>query len=260
MKLTCEHCGAGIDTDKDKKCPSCGAPYGTNKQYKEYHKKNYDYDLREREADIHSKELGNQIIEGVIETHKKMSGIRIIVSIFFIVIFLFIVYAAYNTFNNTRNSMTEVNNINNTIDNNLKNLVDKEHIIVSFNELAKNDNFEIKCDKITNYKLDVFEKEEFDKSNLKIYNFHIVFKNNKDAINIIDRISLTYTDEYGNENVSAKKHNANVDESKNQMELYVSGNLTYTGNVSFEIPKYVKDVKLVYKNVTIVIDDFKENI
>lgn len=36
-KITCDFCGASIDTRKDKVCPACGAEYGTDKEWKNRH-------------------------------------------------------------------------------------------------------------------------------------------------------------------------------------------------------------------------------
>ena len=92
MKITCEHCGALIDTDKDKKCTNCGAPFRANKDYKnvrDYHDKNSNLDIREREADIQTKELQNKILEKTLNANKRISFMQIIITLIFFVIFIY---------------------------------------------------------------------------------------------------------------------------------------------------------------------------
>ena len=53
--ITCENCGTAIDTEKNSRCPNCGASYARNKDYskeKDYKYKHSDLDIREREAEI----------------------------------------------------------------------------------------------------------------------------------------------------------------------------------------------------------------
>jgi len=103
MRITCEHCGTGIDIDKDKRCPNCGASYARNKDYKDYkdaHNKNTEYEFREREADIHSKELQNKIIEKTLNTANKISFMQVITTIIFIVIFVIALLFIFKVFKN----------------------------------------------------------------------------------------------------------------------------------------------------------------
>lgn len=250
MKITCEHCGSLINTSKDSKCPNCGAPFKDNKEYK----KNKDYDQKERELDIKSKELSNKVIEDVIGTKKKFSIVFVVIFVFVIMVFLLI-------FNSFRSSINESNiiddNFNKEIDNFMNNTEKEEDIVVNFNEMAEAKNYEIKCDKVTSYEYDVFETEKYRGKNINYYNFHIVFRSKKEGFNALDSISLTYTDEDGNPNVSAKRHTANIKESNFEIDNFVKDTLAHEGNVTFEIPKYVKDVKIIYKNTIINIEDFK---
>ena len=260
MKITCEHCGCIIDTDKDKKCPNCGAPYSKSEEYKEvkdYHKKNKDYDLKEREEDIKTKELTNKVFQNALFGSKM---IAIVASMIFLIIVIVFISIAFSTKKST-NSKNEINHQEQ------KEIIDKiqdqmglkeqEKITVSFNELAETENYEIKCNKVSEYKYDYFEQKEYKKSDYKVYNFQIIFTNKKEIISTLNNIQLTYTDKEGNENIVAKKVNANVDESKNALDFLAKDTLTHKGNMAYEIPKYVNDVKIVYDSVTIVIDNFK---
>ena len=263
MKITCEHCGCVIDTDKDKKCPNCGAPYSRNKEYsevKDYKKKNSDYDLREREADIHSKELQNQIVEKTlsgINTTKKFSSFFI-----FIVIVIMIAIVTIGALRFTKASKTieeERNTQQEKIEENLNKFINgKEQVTIKFNENHSSDTYEIKCDGITKYKATNLEKKNLGKMN--VYNFHIVFKNKTEDWKTMNSISVTYTDDKGNEDVVAKRHSPNSTESPNELPFFAKEIVTYTGNVTVELPDYVKDVNIKFDNVLIKIDEFKNYI
>lgn len=238
MKITCEHCGTGIDVDKDKRCPNCGASYSNNKEYKELRdtkRKSTDYDFREREADIRTKELGNQIIEKTLNTQKKFKIIPVIAMIIFLSIFVIVLYNIFSFGNNSK--------------------LDKENTIL-YGETAESTNYDIKCDEITKYKLNTLEEKE-KPSNIEYYNFHIVFNNKSDSWATLSNIALTYTDDKGNENISAKRHNQNTEEMQNGLPYIATNSVSYSGNLTFEIPTYVKDVTIIYGKTKIYIENFK---
>lgn len=244
MRITCEHCGTGINTDKDKRCPNCGASYANNKEYREERdtkRKHTDYDFREREAEIRAKELGNQMIEKTLDAQSRFKLFPIIVFLLALAIIGFVVYKMFNF----------------SAENKTFQHPEEETITVQFNENAISNEYDIKCDGITKYKRDEFEKESND---VDIYNFHIVLNNKSDSFILTDKIGLTYTDDKGNENISAKKHMQNMEEYKNALTSIAMNKVVYTGNLSFEIPTYVKDVKIIYENSTIIINDFKDKI
>ena len=74
MKITCEHCGALIDVENEKKCNNCGAPYANNKQYKEYKRRNAE-----------------KIVNSIVKNTFTSFQIARIIS-FFIIIIVFIVF------------------------------------------------------------------------------------------------------------------------------------------------------------------------
>ncbi len=259
MKITCEHCGSIIDTEHDKKCPTCGAPYAKSKEYEEVKqskKKDKDYDYREREADIKAKELNNEIIEKTLKTSKKITIIPIIIFIVFIIIFIFVFKQINNTSKKINNQNSNINNNNNILD---LNEVKEQTIIGNFNETLQTDSFDIKCDKITTYSYDEFEKKQKDK-NTTYYNFHFVFTNKTNSWQTLNNINLTYTDDNNNPNIVAKKPSMNVKESKNELDFFAKEKLSYSGNITFEIPNYVTDVKIVFDKTIIQIDNYKEKI
>ena len=252
MKITCEHCGVQIDTSKDKKCPNCGAPYSKNKEYKEakeLHKK-------EKEVSIHSKELGNQIVE---TTLKQFTFVRIF-QLFFILVFVIILIVGIVSYASSRRIFNEAMNNNQIIDSNTTSDDEEEQIIGTFNENIDTKKYEIKCDKVSNYEYDYYETEKYRGDTIEYYKFHIVFKNKDSVYRLLREIHLTYTDENGNENVIAKIHNPNMKEESESLSILATKDVTYSGYLVFEIPKYVKDVTIKYQNVNIEIENFKDKI
>ena len=224
MKITCDHCGSLVDTDKDKCCPSCGAPLGETKDYKEYkdyRKKNRDYDLRERDADIHTKEIANQMLETGMKTHK---GISIFVIGFIILVFGIMIF-----------------------------MIGKG--IFSQSGYYSKSQYEISCDSLKVADENVFSKFENKSEDVVYYSFHIVFKNTDGKWRSLTNINVTYTDENGNTDVVAKKPAfSNMNDS---LESFAKDKVTYTGYLTFEIPNYVKDVKIVFEDATYNLKNFR---
>ena len=274
MKITCEHCGTVIDTEKDKKCPSCHAPYSDNKEYKEvkdYKKKDKDYDFREREADIRKKEITNSIMEKQMDTAKKLTFIPVIIFVFIAVVSIFVfrlisaqIKDSSNIHNNNDNTNIKdnINDMKDTIDEfkgEKQEETAEEEKNISFKENAIMNKYEIKCDDVREYKYDWYEKGTYRPKDLKYYAFHLVFKNtSNESLILSNNIQLTYTDNKGNKDINAKKHVANQKESANSLEFFAKSNSNYSGNAFFEIPNYVKDVKIKYDKVTITIKDFRK--
>ncbi len=108
MKITCEHCGALIDTDKDKKCSNCGAPYSDNKEYKT--KK--EFEAKEKEAMLNSRVIGNNIAETALKGFKRIGTFQIVMVCIFVLIFICaFVFIALKTFENNR-IKSDLNNDN----------------------------------------------------------------------------------------------------------------------------------------------------
>ena len=235
MKITCDHCGTLADTNKDKVCPNCGAPLGETKDYKEfkeYRKKNRDYDLREREADIHSKEMANEMIE----ESRKSFGVIGIFAIGFIglavVIMLFIIgkgvigHFADNEIEGNTNSF-----------------------------LNAEGHFDLSCDSVKIADTNVFSAIEKTDEDAALYCFNIVFKNLDGKMYNLTDITITYTDSNGNEDVVAKKPiTANIHDTLTNV---ANQKVTYTGYITYEIPNYVNDVNIVFGKTKIVVKDFR---
>ena len=243
MRITCEHCGTAIDIEKDRNCPHCGAPYSKNKEYseaKDYKKKNNDYDLKEREVNIHSKELQNQVMETTLNSFKKVSIVSIIIPIIFFIIFAAAAFFIFKGFKTVREDREQRQ-------------IDK-YVTIGFNENASTSLYDIKCDAISEYEGNPFFKSE-DKT---YYAFHIVYKNKTKKVKNLTSLRLTYTDDKGNEDVVAERENMGL--SSDTLVSIISEEGTYTGNVIFEVPNYVTDVKIKYEVVTIDLKDFKNKI
>ena len=254
MKITCEHCGVQIDTSKDKKCPNCGAPYSKNKEYKEAK----EFKKKEKEVSLHSKELGNEIIETTLKRFKFVKIYQMFFILVVFIIFVFIIVTAIRTHNQT---IERMNNFEITdYDYDIKDEEKEEKINVSFNENADTGKYEIKCDKVSNYEYDFYETEKYRGNEIEYYKFHIVFKNKNSIYRILRSIYLTYTDDNGNENVIATMHSPNTKESSTALQMVANKDVTYSGYIVYEIPKYVKDVTIKYENVSIQIDGFKDKI
>ena len=257
MHITCEHCGSTIDLDKDKVCPNCGAPYNNNKEFKsvkEYHKKNKEMNLKEREMMLENQKEVHEAAKKVATGVFAGSTISFIITAIFGVFFIAMIGLAIYSFNEKKDYLSPSETINDESAEEVK-----EDVVVGFNELAQTNDFEIKCDRITNYKLVDYEKDNLKNTGLVVYNFQVLFTSKTDDWTYPSNIKLVYTDKAGNENISAKAHDTffNHQEDANQIEDSFHDTLSHKGNLAFELPKEANNVKLVYKNVTIKIDNFK---
>lgn len=260
MNITCDHCGSSVNVDKHLRCPNCGAPYTNNSQYIELKRQKN----RLNEINNNEKELDTHV-KGFREKISKDAEIEKYVKIIYVLIFLIcatpLLNIIYRGFKNAYLTITDQKEIINNYTPNIPNISNDEEnqiINVSFDENAVTENYEIKIDKITNYNYDTFETEKYRGEDIDYYNFHVVFKNKTDTFLFIENyLSLTYTDTNGNEDVIAKKHNPNIKEYNSKIESTATTRGTYTGNITFEIPKQIKDVQINYKNVEISINNFK---
>ena len=236
MKITCEHCGCGIDIDKDEKCPNCGAPYSDNKEYKElqdYHKKNKEYNLKERELSLKHKEMVSDLIQKNTKGQKAALAVGLII---FIAIFGTVVFNILK-FNDSP--------------------IVNRPVTASYNEFAATSSYEIKVDEVGKIEVDDSIWGTFFKptEGHSYYKFHVLFKQKDNELNNLNSIQLTYTDNNGNEDIMAKKMDLSTD-----LNSFAKEKMTYSGYVTFEIPDYVNDVNIKFKNATVEIKDFKGNI
>ena len=243
--INCEHCGSLIDTDKETKCPNCGAPYKNNKQYKEY----LAYKKRQAELNLETQSVANSIAKDTHEVGKKViPG----VFIFIIVIFLISFISFFSMF---RLAFDSIDDYQEKRDDYIKNqeLIDmqqkdKEKVYIYFNEYAFTDQYDIKVDRIIKYKETRFENKEY-------YGFHIVFKNKTKTWKTLNDIALTYTTKAGEE----RSINKAIVSTKT-LDFFAKDDITYDGYLYYEIPEYIDDVTIKYENIYITIFDFKNKV
>lgn len=244
--INCEHCGSLIDTDKETKCPNCGAPYKNNKQYKEYQ----EYKKKQAKINLESQEIANKITKDAHEVgNKVIPG----VFIFIIIIFLIAFSSFFFMFRFAFSSMDDYEQKRNDYIKNQEYIdfleQDKDNIYIFFNEYAYTDQYDIKVDKVTKY-----TETKFDK-NKQYYGFHIVFKNKTNTWKTLNDIKLTYKNEEEEERSLDK---AIV--STKTLDYFASDDITYDGYLYYDIPDGVKDVTFKYENIYITIFDFKNKI
>ena len=248
--INCEHCGCLIDVEKNIKCPNCGAPFKNNKQYKEYQ----EYKKRKKEIELESQQISNDIRKDIHQTSQKA-----IPAVFLVIIFIF-VFICFITFIVFRSITTQLNNIENNfpdleiednhniIDDYYKDYTDlnNEEINISFNEEANTDSYDIKVDKIVKYTEKNFAKNE------TYYGFRIVFNNKTSTWKTLDNIELTYINKDGN-TVNAYKPIV----STSTLDYYASNIKRYEGYKYYQIPDYVKNVTIVFENINVKIENYK---
>ena len=91
MKIFCEYCGCRIDTDKDTKCPNCGASYKKNKDFIEQETKDREFEERNMKAQ-------EEVRDFVIDRFKSANRFSKIFFIFPIIIFIIISSVIFSQF------------------------------------------------------------------------------------------------------------------------------------------------------------------
>ena len=244
MQITCEHCGCAIDIEKDKTCPNCKAPYKNNKEYKHYKETMKNFDMREREASIRTKEIANDLMDGT----KKTASISFIV---FIIIFISVVALIVTQVINQNKIRDEIFNSDFTNTDKTKEKEEEKDtpITISINETAEMKKYNIICDEVREYKYAWHEKGEYRKAPTKYYAFHFVIKNKTEERLTTTNFKVSYKDDKGNEGILANKVTfPNDDEKPLMLNSYVEGNYSISGYVFYEIPNYVKEVQIHYND------------
>jgi hypothetical protein len=236
MKITCEHCRGAIDIEHDKKCPTCGASYGNNQEFKkikDIQDKRTEYEFRQKEAEIQGREISNELLRNSANIGKK----ALIAP--FIGILIFFVFVAIIIFMNVRRG-------------NLLNEGLSGKVEVNFNETAETNKYDIKVDEVvtvTEDKITTFfnQKDE----NSTYYGFHILFKNKTDSWNNLSEINCTYTDD----DIKLKRL---FIMGTDNMSGFAKEQLTYEGYIYCEVPNNVNDVNIKFENTKVIIKDFRE--
>ena len=113
MKITCEHCGAMIDTDYEKKCSNCSAPYSNNKEYK----RKKELEEKERQAKLRTHEIGNEIAEETFKRFKRINHVSPIIITIVFAVTAFIFFLVFKQISGFDTGNSNSNNVNNNYDN-----------------------------------------------------------------------------------------------------------------------------------------------
>lgn len=228
MKFHCEYCRELIDTEKDKKCPSCGATYKENKEYQK---------MLDEQAQ--QKELAKQQQEFV---HKqfKIVGITggvfaIIMPIVVISIMGFVIYLGVKETKKNKNNFDDMfDNIENKIDS----TKEKEIEPVEVNEEKTSKDYKVRFEK---YRLiEQKNDKEFDKLEVNLV-IEIISDNfmasGENIYCLVNNVSQNY-DFSGSDTFNYIK-DKNVPTSK-KMTYYVPKGITsfdikYGNEVSFHV-------------------------
>lgn len=238
--INCEHCGSLIDTEKDIKCPNCGAPYKNNKQYKEYQ----EYKKRQREIELESKKLSNDIKSDIHKTTSKA------IPLVFIIVFSIIVFIIIVSFFIFKEIITQTSKVDNSYNNIINNYPDE--ILDDYYDIFNNedeDSYDIKVKKIVKY------KETKYTNNKTYYGFYIIFENKTNSWKTLNDIYLLYSDENGKP-VHAPRAIVSTDE----LDFFAKEVGVYEGYLYFDIPDNINDVTINYKNSNIVFNNFRNTI
>ena len=234
MKFHCEYCRELVDAEKDKKCPSCGATYKENKEYKKL--------LEEQE---HQKELIKKQQELV---HKQVKRMGIAGGIFAIIIpiiiFSIMVLVIYVGIKNSKKMDKEYNDTFKQMEEKINTATGKENKTkdeaksVIVNEEKTSKDYKVRFD---NYKLiKQSNNKEFDKLEVTLI-IEIISDNfmasGKDIYCLVNNVSQEY--DFSNSDTFNYIKDKNVPTSK-KMTYYVPKNLEsfdikYGNEVSFHI-------------------------
>ena len=234
MRITCEHCGTGINTDKDKRCPNCGASYSNNKEYKKYKEiedKRTEYEFREKEANLETRQITNDMLKNSAKFGKHFFAVPIIMFVVIVCIMGSLIY-----FGNKKMGV----------------IGGEKEITVGFNETASNSKYDMKVDEVTVVTEDKITTFMMQDENTTYYGFHVVFKNKTDYWNNLSEINCTYTDDKGNDDIKAKRF------TTSDMSGFTTEQVTYSGYIYCGLPNYTQDVNVKFENTTIQIKDYKE--
>ena len=137
MNITCEHCGSSIDTNKNKVCPNCKAPYKNNKMYKEH----LEHQKKERNLNLESKSLDLEMKKNITKGVKTVGTISLVTFIVPIIIFIVIAIIALSMFFNFKNDDNDVEILDDFY---TENKIDD--VVVNINERADNGIYSVTCD------------------------------------------------------------------------------------------------------------------
>lgn len=148
MVISCDYCGANIDTNKYKVCPHCGASYAEDKELIE--NKNKEKELKEikikqQQEKLEEQRIKNEKLKKEIKNNKKTSPFSIIIILILLMFgisFLYIKMSETNLNKNESYNKIENNNETKYEEKENENIIEKP-VEVGFNEAAKLSNFTV---------------------------------------------------------------------------------------------------------------------
>ena len=208
MKFFCEYCGCRIDSEKDKKCPNCGASYKKNATF-------IKHEEERKEKELQAEEFAQKTIKSANRAKK-------LILIFFAVIFGIILLT---TITSIFGFGIFGKKVSTSITNQVKDQItdDSKKITVGIDEYAKLDKYQVK---VTGYEVDETNLYKNLKDGYEYVTFHLMVEN------------LT------NNRITDENVNCIVD-GVAQTNKYSSGystlpwidaNLTVIGDATFEVP------------------------
>lgn len=224
MKFHCEYCKELIDSEKDKKCPSCGASYKNNKEYEKLLEEKKE---QQKEIQDHFKRIN------------KLSIIPFVLAIIIIIgVFALIIVGAIRSqktneddFNDLKNRVEENINWNNDNEEEEEKEVEVEPIIV--NQEKTSEDYKVKVEK---YKLlEQKDNNEHDKLEVTV---------------IVEKISNKFN-AWGEEiyclvdNVTQKE-----DAFDSDISTYIKDkNIPLSKKMTYYVPKNLKSFDIKYGNI-----------
>lgn len=226
MKFHCEYCRELIDAEKDKKCPSCGATYENNKEYKKLHEEQQEFVQKQRDFIQKQQEF----------VHKQFSRIGMTGGIFAVIIAIaaaaIMGIVIYLGIKESKKNKNEFNDVFNTIENKANTKEEKEAKTVLVNQEKSSKDYKVTFEK---YKLiEQSNDKEFDKL---------------EVILVIEKIS----DEFAawGEEIYCLVNNLsqNVDNFNSDTSTYIKDkNIPETKKMTYYVPKGLNSFDIKYGN------------
>ena len=227
MKFFCEYCGCRIDSEKDTKCPNCGASYKKNAAFLKH------------EEEIKREEIKNK---DELEKNEKVvkSATNVIFIIAISIILLGFITMIISMIGFGKIGKKVANEISDTIESSINN--QEEKITVGINEYAKTSKYQVK---VTGY--DVADDFWYHpKEGYEYITFHIVVEN---------LYEKSITREEVNCIVSGIAQTNEISSGYSSLPFYIQRDLAVTGDATFEVPIDAKSYDIRYgDHITIHID------
>lgn len=251
--IKCEFCHNAINIEKDKKCPTCGAAYGNNKDYKRIMESESTHDSLSIEDKKLNLKMKEQAIEGVKQTGKFAKVFIIIFLIMFITIPAVVIFSIISFSIRVKDHTPDIDTpeINTPVINTpdpFEGLYDKKEdrlIEVDNDIVAGTKNYELQVDRIEiNTIKDFFTKKAMKpESGKKYVTIHLLLtdKTNKSHV-LIPKISLLV------DNLAQKEE---FDHFRDKIPSSIQAGVKYEGYYTFIVDKKVKIYDLKFEDKAI---------